>query len=144
MKVDKIFVGLKAFIVNPEGKVLMLQESPNYADGTNAGKWECPGGRLDPGEHFYDGIVREVKEETGLDITLGRPFMVGEWFPNVRGEQWQVVATFFVCHTESSEVTLSQDHGEYIWIDPKDHVTYDNWATFFKEAFEAYLNLEAQ
>lgn len=143
MQVDKIFVALKAFILNEDGKVLLLQESSQYADGTNAGKWDMPGGRLNPGEHFYDGIVREVKEETGLDIELGRPFMVGEWFPQVRGEQWHIVATFFVCRAQSSGVTLGEDHGDFVWIDPKDGADFTNGTAFIQKAFAAYLELEA-
>ncbi len=144
MTVDKSFVALKAFILNEEGKVLLLQEdSEAYADGTNAGRWELPGGRLTPGEHFYDGLIREVKEETDLDVELGRPFMVGEWFPKVRGEQWHIVATFFVCHAKAADVTLGEDHHKFIWIEPKEYAQFANYAAYIKESFEAYLELEA-
>jgi 8-oxo-dGTP diphosphatase len=36
------------------------------------GYWALPGGRMDPGEKVEQTIVREVKEETGLDVTIVR------------------------------------------------------------------------
>jgi 8-oxo-dGTP diphosphatase len=140
-KVDKLFVAMKAFILY-EGKVLLLQESDAYADGTNAGKWEMPGGRMEPDESFKNAIVREVKEETGRGVEVGRPFMLGEWWPNVRGEQWHIVATFSICHAKSANVTLGPDHGTYVWLDPKEYTKYNNDAAYIKESIESYLELE--
>ena len=91
--VDKLFVATKAFIVH-HGKVLLLKESSAYADGTNASKFDVVGGRIKPGERFDESLLREIKEETGMEVTLGRPFFVNEWRPQVQGEQWQIVATF--------------------------------------------------
>ena len=65
--------------------------------------------------------MREVKEETGLSITIGKPFFVNEWRPNVKGEQWQIVATFFECFSDSDKVILSKDHDEHIWINPEEY-----------------------
>lgn len=65
----KLFVATKAFIVK-DGKVLILRESQKYEDGTNAAHFDLPGGRLAPGEHFAEALAREVKEETGLSVTL--------------------------------------------------------------------------
>lgn len=39
--------------------------------GPGTGLWSVPGGRIDPGEHLVDAVVREVREETGLDVALG-------------------------------------------------------------------------
>lgn len=41
------------------------------------GYWALPGGRMDPGETIEQTIVREVKEETGLDVAIVR--VVGEY-----------------------------------------------------------------
>ena len=40
--------------------------------GNDPGKglWSIPGGRLEPGEYISDGVAREVKEETGLDVEV--------------------------------------------------------------------------
>lgn len=115
--ISQLFVATKAFILC-EGKVLVLRESSQYADGTNAGKFDVPGGRLKPGERFDEALRREVLEETGLEVTIGAPVYVGEWRPVVKGEAWQIVGIFFLCTTSSVEVRLSSDHMEAIWVDP--------------------------
>jgi len=135
----RLFVATKAIIVH-EGKILLLRESGSYDDGTNTGRFDVPGGRLNPGEYFLDALKREVKEETGLDVEVGRPVAVNEWRPVVRGEQWQIVGTFFECHASTAEVTLSEDHDAYEWVDPS---RIDEYAVIenLKPVIEAYRNL---
>lgn len=118
----KLFVATKAFIER-DGKILILREAGKYQDGTNIGSYDVPGGRLTPGENWRDSLAREVKEETGLDVTIGAPFFVGEWRPTPRGEEWQVVGIFFRCQA-TGEVILSQDHDNFEWIDPANYAQY--------------------
>ena len=63
----QLFVATKAFIVHDE-KILIVRESNRYAEGTNAGLFDVPGGRVQPGQHFAESLQREVQEETGLQI----------------------------------------------------------------------------
>ncbi|MGA3151494.1 MAG: NUDIX domain-containing protein [Streptosporangiaceae bacterium] len=51
----------------PDGPVLALIHRPKYGD------WTLPKGKCEPGEHVLLAAVREVAEETGLRVTLGRP-----------------------------------------------------------------------
>ncbi len=53
-------------VVTRKGDVLLVHR-PKYDD------WSFPKGKLDPGEHITTAAVREVAEETGLDIRLGPP-----------------------------------------------------------------------
>jgi len=132
------FIATKAFILR-DGKVLIIRESPKYSDGSNASRYDFPGGRLTPGEHFIDALKREVKEETGLTIQIKRPISVDEWRPVVRGEQWQIVVTFFECATEDSVVTLSNDHDHFEWINPREYENYpiiDNLKKVFRDYLE--------
>ncbi len=133
----KLWVATKAFIVY-QGKLLVIRESSKYSDGTQTGKYGEVGGRVTPGENFRDSLIREVKEETGLDIKIGKPFFVNEWRPVVRGEQWQIVGIFFECFADTDEVVLSEDHDDYKWIEPA------NWQNEgmienLRPVFEAYL-----
>lgn len=116
----KLFTAVKACIIH-NGKMLILRESTEYEDGVNPGKFDIPGGRIIPGERFDTALHREVQEETGLSVTIGAPFHIDEWHPVVRGESWQIVGIFFLCRSESERVTLSRDHDQYVWIDPRDY-----------------------
>src|SRR5680860_976467 len=140
--VDKLFVATKAFISH-QGKVLILRESPKYEDGSNLAKYDVPGGRIEPGQRFDESLLREIQEETGLEVTMGRPFFVNEWRPSVRGEQWQIVGTFFECTANSGEVKLGEDHDDYQWINPEDYRKY-NLIDNLHPAFEAYLNTKVK
>lgn len=136
----RMFVATKAFVVFDD-QVLLLREASKYEDGTNVGKFDVVGGRVEPGQRFDESLLREIKEETGLDVTIGRPFFVNEWRPQVRGEQWQIVGTFFECTTESDQVTLSGDHEEFQWIDPADFRSYELIDNLIP-AFVEYLKIK--
>ena len=56
-------VGLGIIIVNKEGNILIGKRK-----GSHAQKYSIPGGHLDLGETFEQGAIREIKEETNLDI----------------------------------------------------------------------------
>ncbi len=131
------FTAIKAFIVH-NGKVLILRESPKNGVGTNPGKYDVVGGRLEPGERWDECLLREIKEETGLKVTVGKPFAVNEWRPIVKGEQWQIVGTFIECFTDSDTVVLDSEHDDYQWIAPKEYKNYKLIENLLP-VFEAYL-----
>ncbi|MDO8123767.1 MAG: NUDIX domain-containing protein [Candidatus Hermodarchaeota archaeon] len=58
-----------AVILDKQDRVLLVKHGPEKK-GFWAGKFICPGGRLDPGESLEDGVRREVREETGLEIRI--------------------------------------------------------------------------
>jgi 8-oxo-dGTP diphosphatase len=133
----KMFVATKAFIVH-DGKVLLVRESSKYVDGSNTGRFDVVGGRVEPGQRFDDSLRREITEETGLTVKLGKPLFVNEWRPQVRGEQWQIVGVFFECFATSNKVVLGEDHDRYEWINPEQYKEY-NIIPNLAPAFEAYL-----
>lgn len=138
----KLFCATKAFIIH-KGKVLLLRESNTYQDGTKAGLFDVVGGRVTPGEKFDQSLLREVKEETGLAVKIGKPFFVNESWPVVRGEQWQIIRIFFECIADSDTVQLSEDHDTFIWIDPRKYKKVkliDN----LLPVFESYLKKDGR
>ena len=114
----KLFVGAKG-LVEYNGKILLLQESARYLDGSEVGKWDVPGGRIDPEETTKDGLIREIREESGLEIAeIGEVLGVYDGFPMIRGEKCHVVRAYFLCTAVNDAVVLSNDHDEYAWVDP--------------------------
>jgi 8-oxo-dGTP diphosphatase len=62
-----------ALVFYPDNKILLIKRNTIPFKGY----WALPGGRMDPGETVEQTIVREVKEETGLDVIIVRK--VGEY-----------------------------------------------------------------
>ncbi len=114
----KLFLGAKAVIVH-EGKVLVLHEA-HYDEGTNTGMWDVPGGRIEPHEPILEGLRREVREESGLSVSVGRILGVYETFPTIKGEACHIVRVYYECTPIETKVTIGTDHDQYAWISPKD------------------------
>lgn len=77
----------------------------------------CTGGRIDDDEKFYDGLMREVKEETGLAVEVIEPVYIGEWWPVIREVPNHIVAMFVACRAVTENVVLSKEHDDYAWVD---------------------------
>ena len=120
-----LHVAAKGVVVNSKGEVLIVREAKTYDEGTGEGRYHLPGGRLNEGESYIDGLHREIREETGLDIEPGRPVYVGEWRPTIKGIPRQIIAIFTVCTPKSTTVRLSEEHDHFAWVDPKNRVDYD-------------------
>jgi 8-oxo-dGTP diphosphatase len=118
-------VAAKALIVNDEGEVLILREASTYEEGTNVGRYDVPGGRIDVAEAFFDGLKREVNEEVGLTVEPLYPLYVGEWRPVIKGVPTQIIAMFILCKATSAEVRLSDEHDQALWIAPADYAKYE-------------------
>ena len=52
-------------LIDPDGRVLLAQRPPGKS---MAGLWECPGGKVEPGERPEQSLIRELKEELGIDV----------------------------------------------------------------------------
>jgi 8-oxo-dGTP diphosphatase len=112
----KLFIGTKALVMH-KGKVLVLREAA-YDEGTNTGKWDVPGSRINPEEPLHTGLLREVREESGLGVIPGPVLGVFETFPTIKGEECHIVRIYYKCESNTDVVTLSNDHDAYEWIDP--------------------------
>ena len=76
---------------DPMGRLLVGQR-PACKD--YPGKWEFPGGKLESGESVYKALVREFREELGLEITRAEPaFVVRHHYPDrsVELNVWRVI-----------------------------------------------------
>jgi len=70
-----------AAIFNPAGEVLLVRLSYDQ------GQWALPGGNIDPGESPADAVIREVREETGLEATVEDLYAV-YWRRDIDGIQF--------------------------------------------------------
>ena len=60
-------IGVSAIVFDAQERVLLIRRGQPPAQGF----WHAPGGKLEAGESLVEGVRREVKEETGLDVSIG-------------------------------------------------------------------------
>ncbi|MGD0643441.1 MAG: NUDIX hydrolase [Candidatus Bathyarchaeia archaeon] len=80
------------------------------------GYWALPGGRMDPGETIEQTIIREVKEETGLDITVVRK--IGEYVERgVKDDvEYEYYPTCFLVKTVGGEIKRQESEIQEIQV----------------------------
>jgi 8-oxo-dGTP diphosphatase len=57
-----------AAVIERGGRILVSQRGPG---GGQPGRWEFPGGKREPGERDDDALVREIREELGVEVEVG-------------------------------------------------------------------------
>jgi ADP-ribose pyrophosphatase YjhB (NUDIX family) len=105
-----------AFIINNKGELLVARRAKEPAKDT----LDLPGGFVDNEENAEEGMVREIREETGLEIS---PDSVEYLFsvPNVyhySGMDIHTLDLFFLCHVEGDDVAVeaADDAGGLAWV----------------------------
>lgn len=105
-----------------------------------AGHWDFPKGNIEAGESEEETVVREVREETGMEVRLVPGFRRRiEYF--YRREEGLVhkEVYFYLAEAVNGEVRLSYEHSGYAWLGFEDavkRVTYDNSREVLREAHE--------
>ena len=93
--------GVRVIIENDEEKILMVkQEHPERT------VWMVPGGGIEEGETAAEAVVREMKEETGLDVTVGPMIFHIEEVSEKRGQRF---VNFFMATVAGGDMHLGMD-----------------------------------
>lgn len=105
-----------AVILNEAGEVLLVKHCPERK-GFWQGKWICPGGALEVGEKIEEGIKREVREETNLEINLDTPLVPFERIVKSDNRtELHVVYIDYLATLVSGELRPDDDVGEAVWV----------------------------
>jgi 8-oxo-dGTP diphosphatase len=113
------YIAVKALIKNDEGKVLVLKQNDPTISGD--GRYHPPGGIVELGESVKDCVVREVKEETGLDVEVKELFDFGEWRAERGNDVMQFVGMYFVCEGTSENIQLQESEVAcFAWVGSED------------------------
>lgn len=108
MKNVRFHITVKGIVVL-NNKILLMKRVHPSSDGL--GYWELPGGGLEYGETPNQALIRELKEETGLDIVIIKPAYT---FTKIR-EYYQTVGIGYLCIPKNDQVQLSNEHTDYLF-----------------------------
>jgi mutator protein MutT len=110
-------VDVAAGLVFRDGKLLITQR---HATAHLGGLWEFPGGKREPNETFEECLARELREELGIEVT------VGEMVEDLAHEypEKTVHLKFFRCTWEKNE-PRPLGCSDFKWIGQEDLVAYD-------------------
>jgi len=114
---DYIGVGVGAMIFNDRGEILMLKRGPKAKN--ERGCWQIPGGAVDFGETRAGAIVREVKEEIGVDVVVEHELLATDYLIPDEGQHW--VTTPFIVRVKEGQIPKIQEpqkHEAMGWFPP--------------------------
>ena len=95
-----------------------------------------PGGHVEAGESFVSSVIREVKEETGLDISNVKLCGIKQW--TKRDGEYRYIVFFYKTNTYSGELKSSSE-GNVFWIEKNQLKDY-TLANGFEEMFKVFDN----
>ena len=100
-------VSVSGVIPDDHGRVLLIRRRDNQ-------HWEPPGGVLELAETIHDGLRREIREETGLDIEPGP--LTGVYKNMPRG----IIALVFRCKITGGQLAVNDEVTAFHWADQAD------------------------
>src|SRR4051812_41438866 len=113
MSIIKVVCG----IIWQEGKVFIAKKKQGKPQ---EGKWEFPGGKVEPGEEAGEALLRELREELGMNADLGEYFFTNiHHYENISIE----LKAYHVKYL--GWITVLSDHDEYHWVSIQELVKYD-------------------
>jgi 8-oxo-dGTP diphosphatase len=124
-------VGVKVLLKSTEGNYLLMRRAvdPSAIQKTFQGKWDIPGGRINPGTTLMENLAREVMEETGLTMT-SEPVLVAAQDIMKWADRHVVRLTY--TGSADGEVRLSEEHTEYRWCTLDEIRDLENLDSYFK------------
>ena len=99
-------------LVDVDGRVLLAQRPPDKPMG---GLWEFPGGKVEAGERPEDTLIRELREELGIDVT--QACLAPLTFSSHSYETFNLLMPLYVCRKWEGQVRGCEGQ-EVIWVKP--------------------------
>jgi len=112
--VDVLPIASVEAVIVKDDSLLFLRRNNNPVRD----QWWFPGGRIRKGETFEETLIREVKEETGLDVIESELVNVYSRIFNERHD----ITIVYLCKCKPDKITLNSEHSEYKYFKtpPKD------------------------
>jgi len=121
-------------IIQNKDKILLIKRLSDEID--DPAEWEFPGGRLEFGEDPKDGVLREIKEETGLDVEYKYIYEILNKEYTKPGKRVHLMRIIHLFETEQENVKLNpREHEDYKWV-TKEEAKNMNISSYLKNLLD--------
>jgi len=101
-------------LIDADGRVLIAQRPD---DKPMAGLWEFPGGKIEQNERPEEALIRELKEELGIDVQ--EACLAPLTFASHRYEDFALLMPLYICRRWSG-TPVAKEHRALKWVRPKE------------------------
>lgn len=122
-----------AGLILRDSKILVCQRR---RDDSHALQWEFPGGKVEPGENPREALARELREELGVEATIGRELFRTQHRYRESGQALELI--FFQANVDRSAPMQNLVFEKFEWADPSTLPKYN-----FLEADKEFVALLA-
>lgn len=110
-------IPVTAAVILKNKKVLITRRKE---DGRHPGKWEFPGGKVEPGESPRECIAREIKEEIGVAVLVGEKIVE----INHRYDDMEILLIAYTCEIDSG-IARNLGCSDHAWVSPEEVFRFD-------------------
>jgi ADP-ribose pyrophosphatase YjhB (NUDIX family) len=114
---NSIVPAVTAFVIDDEGRVLLIHRTDND-------RWALPGGEVELGESVSSAVIREVREETGIEVEItGLVGIYSDPKHIIAYDDGEVRQQFSICfraHQVGGTLRGSSESSEVDWLRPEE------------------------
>ena len=132
------YIGAGGVVLDARDRLLVVSERYHRADNQPP-RYKLPGGALHEGEHLAEAVVREVREETGVETRFDALVCFRHW----HGYRYGKSDIYFVCrlHPLSEEISIQEEEiAECIWMPVEEYLSSESVSRFNQEIVRAAID----
>jgi 8-oxo-dGTP diphosphatase len=138
MQMPVHIVAAGGFVESKQGEILLVKD--------RRGGWVFPGGQVEVGENIIDGLTREIKEESGIDVVISHLVGIYSNTATYEGHSGvKIVPTKvmfdFVCEPVGGELSTSDETSESRWVSRVEVLDMIS-APALRTRYQAYLDYQ--